>query len=34
MALYTLILQFYEKIGPKKKENDIFLRKKNRRNTK
>ena len=28
MVFYTLVLQFYLKIGQKKKENDAFLRKK------
>ena len=33
MVFYTLVLQFFLKNGQKKKENDTFLRKKNRRKT-
>ena len=33
MVFYTLVLQFYQKIG-KKEEGDIFLRKKGGRKTK
>ena len=34
MVFYTLVLKFYLKIGKSKKEDDTFLKKKNRRKTK
>ena len=34
MVFYTLVLQFYQKNGQKKKQNDTFLRKKKQKNNK